>query len=382
MDVRGPEKPAHRPALQTATLWLVLAVTGHPLLFAQGANQQASSAFPESTSNNPATGDGFEQNSAADSNTGDGKLAEIQLAHRAWIREFSAIRIQWKEWHKATLWLQDRSVHLKMRLEDSPMFSTGELCWKRNAGTTLLETVYNAGRSSNRILLGRDGSMLWLASSPLDGSSLRWDSVQQLPYILDQPIRISRGTVGLRGFWDFALGSFTLRVTGAEFGGLELVDGHECVVVRRTSPDSTSTEESFWLDRKLGYLPRRYLRIRHSSRTTRVEDWTADEFRELRPGFFLPWHGSVRLNREPWPGYEWQFTEADLKPVFPASQFAVPIEFENAVADNAMNVPGPPPPEAVVTQSLSHNTVTGITLCVLFIVVLRVFRKNLFRRSA
>jgi hypothetical protein len=381
MSVRGPDKPARSPAVRTATLWLLMAVTVSPA-FAQHDTQQTSPGFVEATSNNPATEQGSAPPSAEDSISGERWMTEIQLAHRAWIREFSAIRIQWKEWHKATLWFQDQSIHLKTRLEDSPMFSTGELCWKRNAGTTLLETIYNAGRSSNRILLGRDGSMLWLASTTIDGSSLQWDSVQQLPYILDQPIRISRGTVGLRGFWDFALGSFTLRVAGAEFGGIELVDGHECVVVRKASSESTSAEESFWLDRKLGYLPRRYLRIRSSSRTIRVEDWTADEFRELRPGFFLPWHGSVRLNREPWPGYEWQVTDADLKPSFPVSQFTGPIEFERAVAGNSLNSSDTPPPATAFSQGNLYSAVAGIALCVLFIVVLQVFQKKLFRRSS
>lgn len=379
MSVRGPEDPACCSALQTASLWLVLFVTGSPA-FAQNESQRVSPASAESISTIPATEQDSVESSAENAKPGDRWLAEIQLSHRAWIDEFSAIRIQWKEWHKATLWLQDRSVHLKTRLADSPMFSTGELCWKRNAGTTLLETIYSEGRSSNRILLGRDGSMLWLASTPVDGSSLRWDSVQQLPYILDQPIRISRGTVGLRGFWDFALGSFTLRVIGMEFDGIELVNGHECVVVRKTSPDSTIAEESFWLDKKLGYLPRRYLRVRQSSRTTRVEDWTADEFRELRPGFFLPWHGSVRLNREPWPGYEWQIIEADLKPSFPPSQFAVPAEFELAEAENSMGSPESPLPEPVVIRRNSPIALTGITLCVLLMAVLRAVQKRLFRQ--
>lgn len=148
---------------------------------------------------------------------------------------------------------------------------------------------------------------------------------------------------------------------------------------RRLLNQQSPKKHSGWI-RSFGYLPRRYLRIRQSSRTTRVEDWTADEFRELRRGFFLPWHGSVQLNREPWPGYEWQVTEADLKPSFPVSQFTVPIEFELPVAGNSINSSAAPPPEPVLTQSNSHGVLTGITFCVLLFVLLQVFQKKLFHR--
>lgn len=296
---------------------------------------------------------------AQPADTSAAKLAEIQAAHRYWIQEFSAIRIQWKEWHKATLHFQNHTLSLKSRLEDSPMFTTGELCWKRKAGTTLSEVEFSNGRTSNRNLLGRDGQILWLASTSPGGSSLKWDSVQQLPYILDQPIRISRGTIGLRGFWDFALGSFTLRITGAEVGRTELVDDHECVVVQKMAPDSTIPEESYWLDPSVGYLPRRYLRIRSGARALRVEDWKADEFRELRPGFFFPWHGSVRLNREPRPGYEWQMTSVDLKPTFPNSQFVVPIDFETASPVSSMHS-AEPPPEVAVKESNRQSMMMGV----------------------
>lgn len=307
------------------------------------------------------------------------KMAEILAAHRRWIQEFSAIRIQWKEWHKATLHLQNQSLSVKLRLEDSPMYTTGELCWKRNAGTTLSEVEFSNGRTSSRNLLGRDGQILWLASTSPGGSSLKWDSVQQLPYILDQPIRISRGTIGLRGFWDFALGSFTLRIAGAEVGQTELVDGHECIVVRKMAPDSTIPEESYWLDPNVGYLPRRYLRIRSGSRAVRFEDWKADEFRELRTSFFFPWHGSVRLNREPRPGYEWQITGVDLKPTFSDSQFVVPIEFETASPVSSMHS-AEPPPEVAVRESYQQSIMMGVIGGAVLILALGLVGKNVLQR--
>lgn len=380
MGVRSPKKSVLSVACQRLVLWCLLTVASTECLGAQeaiavdgGKTVGLQNIIPEQSAKDLSA-----QSSRPETTTPPG-LEEIQSAHRRWIQEFSSIRIRWKEWHKATLRMQNQAIQLQSALEDSPMFSTGELCWKRNAGTTLMETVFNAHRSSSRILLGRDGRILWLASTTPGGSSLRWTSVQQLPYILDQPIRVSRGTVGLRGFWDFALGSFTLRIAGTEFGETQLVDGHECIVLRKLAPDSTVAEETYWLDKNLGYLPRRYLRIRSGSRSARVEEWKADDFRELRANFYFPWHGFVLLNREPKPGYEWQITGVDLNPSFPKSQFVAPSELEETSAADSV-IPSRLSPE--IDRSVSYrNMVTGLVVCVITAVAARLIHKRFLQRN-
>ncbi len=380
MGVRRPQKTVLCVACQCLVLTCLLMAAGVGNVAAQEAQgiDGRKSDGPHFTTHQPTPNDLARQSSQSVTAIAT-SMEEIQSAHRRWIQEFSAIRIQWKEWHKATLQMQNQAILLKSGLEDSPMYSTAELCWKRNAGTTLMETVFNAHRSSSRILLGRDGRILWLASTAPDSSSLRWTSVQQLPYILDQPIRVSRGTVGLRGFWDFALGSFTLRVAGAEVGETQLVDGHECIVLRKLAPDSTVAEETFWLDRNLGYLPRRYLRIRSGSRSARVEEWKADDFRELRANFYFPWHGSVLLNREPKPGYEWQITSVDLNPTFPTSQFVAPSELEVTAADPVS--PSGSPSDITVQTAGYHSALTALVVCVFTAVVARLIQKRFCQRT-
>ena len=124
------------------------------------------------------------------------------------------------------------------------------------------------------------------------------------------------------------------------------IDGH--------SIDSTAEGFQVWLDPQHGYLPRL---AENPGQGGGVSRYRVDEFREVEPGFWFPWKGSLLINGTMLT--RWEVSQVDLNTELPDSLF-VPLMGDatyvvNIITGKQYWHAGKPPAHLVAAKAAAAN---------------------------
>lgn len=335
-------------------------------------------------------------------------VADIVAKQEEWLNRFAAIRVRWREWTRVDVMDNNPDVPRDATLENSPVYSIGEFCWSDFGGISYESASYRNGQTISRNVYGTDGQQPWDAAAVAGekGDFTHWDHVELSRNDSERPFKTNINMVAVNGLWNSSGEWFPVRIRTAENVVIldpEVVDGHECAVIRFTSSlMGTSKVETFWFDGKIEYLPRKFQMVASTANASWVETWTADKFTEVERGDFFPAHGFFHIDKIPLPGFEWLIEKVEFNPALPTDQFKPRISVGPRVTDyhggraymaGPAGLQGPPESQVeiplvnageaatAIPPSLNWRRYTVLCLLVVFTLVWLKWLRNVRRQT-
>ncbi|RLS51989.1 MAG: hypothetical protein DWH91_17710 [Planctomycetota bacterium] len=273
-------------------------------------------------------------------------LSAAKSALQLWQNQIVSIRVQSQETAEA-------KTHAAFDGTDIQT-SLGELDWVwEDTGRFVDSTVsYNDGIRNGKSLRVANSKQLYICDYPFRDAVC---SIASQVTIHENSLRFSEA--GLFGpplwvLWDNRertwLGTRLEKVTESSTTGEGLIkiDGVQV---------SVSAENCFvFLDPAHGYLP---IRVESKLTNAQMSRFTVDEFREVQPGFWFPWKGSLNIG-----GFalsQWEVKSVDLNTELPDSLFVPPMGPEtyviNTITGKEYWHAGKPPAHLLAAKAAAAN---------------------------
>jgi hypothetical protein len=264
-------------------------------------------------------------------------VTDVVSGQQQWLDRFASIRVRWRKWNRADVEQYHPEVPPDATLENSPVYSSREFSWKDTGGLTFESVDFRGGKVARRNIYGTDSERFWDADAKTEGDFSQWEHVKLSRGNPEHPLKTALTMVAIYGLWDCSGEWLAERLQNAdplEILGSEVVDGHECAVVRIVHNESGSSDrETFWLDPSKNFLPRKFELVSKRPTASWSRTWTADQFREVEEGFFFPVRGVLAVSSSEPPGFEWLVEEVELNPAFPAGHFKPRVSAGTRVTD-------------------------------------------------